>query len=273
MQLRDSENAKPSEITYEHFKTLIARGDIHPHTLVSDNILTDDEWRTADNLRIFQKLSPTKHPPGDHLKKRIAFEQARDAHLRCAWDLQREYMEGSLIEERYGLARLTEVLGANEVHGAARLIFMPSFFPEQIVTVIFGKTGLNLECVRGSKSLWSSLPQATFPPSLSEPLPEPPPFQRDQCVVETGHLTYAQTPELFSSWEAFVSVVRGAVDCTTSMCDGVGYRHRALGSATELDTQWNNPSPETHTEQLRVVAAYKETIQIVGMKGAETWLK
>lgn len=62
-------------IDYEEFKRRICEGEVVPADQVKDRILSDDQWRSVDEVRIFHKLSPTQYPKGPLLKDREAVER------------------------------------------------------------------------------------------------------------------------------------------------------------------------------------------------------
>ena len=76
MQVRKNDNS-PESIEYEAFKKQIISGDIGPDTHVRDRVLTDDQWMSADNLGIFHKMSPSKHPHVRILKRKLRQEARR----------------------------------------------------------------------------------------------------------------------------------------------------------------------------------------------------
>jgi len=77
-----------SALDYNEFKDRILKGEILPQDEVQDRILTNNEWRTVDNLRIFHNLSPSRYPSGPHLAARERAEAEIDrrtetCRIRC----------------------------------------------------------------------------------------------------------------------------------------------------------------------------------------------
>ena len=65
------------EVDFDQFKALISNNEIAPLDLVKDNIITKGEWMTADNLKIFHRLSPNNYEYGPLLKKQLADEDKK----------------------------------------------------------------------------------------------------------------------------------------------------------------------------------------------------
>jgi hypothetical protein len=64
---------------YDEFKERIRKGEVSPGDQVQDRVLTNDQWWTVDNLRIFHRLSPSRHVKGPHL---VAREKAEEEKRR-----------------------------------------------------------------------------------------------------------------------------------------------------------------------------------------------
>ena len=78
---------KISPLDYNEFKDRILKGEVLPQDEVQDRVLTNNEWRTVDNLRIFHHLSLRRHPSGPHLAARERAEAEMD-RLSEAWRIQ-----------------------------------------------------------------------------------------------------------------------------------------------------------------------------------------
>src|SRR5262245_60880739 len=68
--LRTKATGKAHVISYNEFKDRIRRGEICPQDQVRDRVLTNDQWWTVDNLRIFHRLSPVSQAKGPYLVAR-----------------------------------------------------------------------------------------------------------------------------------------------------------------------------------------------------------
>ena len=66
-------------IGYNEFKDRIRKGEVFPEDQVQDRVLTNDEWWTVDNLRIFHNLSPIRYAKPSHL---VAREKAEEENQR-----------------------------------------------------------------------------------------------------------------------------------------------------------------------------------------------
>ena len=101
MQVRRNDNS-PESIEYEAFKKQIISGDIGPDTHVRDRVLTDDQWMSADNLGIFHKMSPSKHPHGRILKQKLRQEARRmQQRQKIAAKLKEYAAVRTFIEDSY----------------------------------------------------------------------------------------------------------------------------------------------------------------------------
>ena len=70
------ENSK-LKVDFNQFKILISNNQIGPSDLIKDNIITKSKWMTADNLKIFHRLSPEHNEYGQLLKEQLADEERK----------------------------------------------------------------------------------------------------------------------------------------------------------------------------------------------------
>jgi hypothetical protein len=93
-----------------------------PKTLVRGKFSTDGVWRTADNVRLFHRCSPTRYPFGEHLLAEEQKDELRQAELDKLAAIRDAYMHGDLIEEIYNVRKMLDLTSEPGVIGAARLI-------------------------------------------------------------------------------------------------------------------------------------------------------
>lgn len=161
MRIQKAEGREIVEISLEEFKQQVRQGEIGPKTRVQDKILTDNEWQTADNFKIFHRNSPVSYPYGEHLLKRIENEKLKEAQARRISRRNQEYLTGDIIEENYLLEPLSEITRPSKIQGASRLIIIEEseFSLEKIITLTHREDGVEVDIVRGKTQLWRGLPQ------------------------------------------------------------------------------------------------------------------
>ena len=148
MFLKHHANGTTAEIGYDDFKDRIRKGEIFPQDQVQDRILTNDEWRTVDNLRIFHRLAPLHYAKGRHLQAR---EMAEDEKQRLQESLEiqrsaqealaRKFFQTGETGNDFILSCLYEFLiacGEEPLMGeelAVRFTYLPSFHESLFVRV------------------------------------------------------------------------------------------------------------------------------------------
>jgi hypothetical protein len=151
MELHLGPGDPPAEVTLDEFWELVRAGKVPPTALYRDP-WTEGRWDTVNNLRSCHRKSPVKYPPGPRLAAKLAAEEERKREGERIADYER----GSLIEDACGVPRLEEVAGEPGAPGAARLLILPSFEPERIVTLAFGRESIRIEAVTPGVSIWQS---------------------------------------------------------------------------------------------------------------------
>src|SRR5262245_1597357 len=144
--LRTKATGEARVISYNEFKDRIRRDEVCPQDQVQDRVLTNDQWWTVDNLRIFHRLSPVSHAKGPYLvarekaeeeKRRLEEIEQRRAAEKAA--LARKLFQVEQSERDFMLYPLFEFLtGCNEqpLTGqdfAMRFTELPSFHPPLFV--------------------------------------------------------------------------------------------------------------------------------------------
>jgi hypothetical protein len=131
---------------YDEFKERIRKGEVFPADQVQDRVLTNEQWWTVDNLRIFHRLSPARHAKGPHLVARekaeeekrcleevhqmqAAQRQALASKFFCVEHPRRNILMSSLFE--FLTACHEDPLASEEF--AVRFSYMPSFHPALFV--------------------------------------------------------------------------------------------------------------------------------------------
>ena len=178
------------------------------------------------------------------------------------------YIKGNLIEESYYLLPLENLANDNQIRGAARLFYLPSFHPENIFTTVFRTNRIFFEICRGKKSLWGSLPQRMSQKSNSG-------FWKETCSIfnpsdQNSHariIRYSELPPPIQSWDEFLEASLLAQDCYRPALDGVGYRHKVYDASTSIDVSWDNPSRDIDTAQFLLMDWYRACLVATGLNG------
>jgi hypothetical protein len=127
-------------ISYDEFKERVRRGEILPEDQVQDRILTNDQWWTVDNLRIFHRLCPIRYTKGPHLVARERGEEEERrleeiSRMQAAEQaaLARKFFRVDQPESDIILASLFQFLTACDEQPlaghdfAVRFTYLPSF--------------------------------------------------------------------------------------------------------------------------------------------------
>ncbi|MHC4248932.1 MAG: hypothetical protein ACYS9X_07375 [Planctomycetota bacterium] len=190
-------------------------------------------------------------------------------------ELLDRYSSGKLVEERYLLRDISELAVADGLVAVSRLIVLPSFDPEFIITVLLGSIELEVESVRGGSQLWRAL---SIPEEEVYDLEgnSRPAFDPQNAVCERGAVQSAFAPHPFDSIERFAETAAAAPSIpfvrpgpdgiTYATCDGVGYVHRFVSGGERLDAEWPNPSPGIDPAQCEIVDAYWKLLTCAGIK-------
>src|SRR5262245_21735799 len=222
----------PLDIPVEDFDRLTRAGEIPPDALVWGKFLTGGEWRSADNLRRFHKNSPRPCPHGPILEEELRREAVERRRSERLAHLHREYSEGSLLEDRFGLPPLSSLAVAPGVVGAARLLVRPSFTPESVVTLIYRRDGLQVEGAKGSENLWYALAHLIHSAEAEgAPAEEAlPPIEGWVRLRVEWSMSAPEARDAFLAWDDFLERARQADDFRGVMVDGTGYRHKVAAS-------------------------------------------
>jgi hypothetical protein len=266
MEIRNDPSEQPLEISTDEFKQMVGEGKIGPKTLVRGKFSTDGVWRTADNVRLFHRCSPTRYPFGEHLLAEEQKDELRQAELDKLAAIRAAYMHGDLIEEIYNVRKMLDLTSEPGVIGAARLIVCPSFHPERIVTVVFAAAEVRIEAIKGSRSLWFSLPQLANRYSGEGAIEtQSAPFSSDEAVHLHRIVGIPDCQFRFVSWDALSALARMAPSCSSLMTDGIAYRHKVVLDTGVLDATWLNPEKEGHPRQVELVREYLTLMQLTGL--------
>jgi hypothetical protein len=270
MEYRASSTGPTRTLTWDEFHAMIRRGEVAPSSLVRARVITGDDWWTADNLCVFHRESPVKHPFG-HLAaeleraRREGERQARlDAALRPYYDACNQ---GWVVEDCYGLTPLEVVVMQRAVIGASRLTVSAAFAPEYIVTCAFTSREIEVEAVTGSMPARTALWLQWFRPELVPGLEYVPPADVPALEIRRATMVLAldRAPQPFRSWEVLLGLTRAAPDCENPVFDGVSFAHDLRGGDVRLTAGWTNPKRDVDTRQFALVAAYRELLVATGL--------
>src|SRR5438105_3130202 len=109
VRLKETESSAPLTVGYNEFKAMIQRGELGPKCLVSDRVLTGNDWRPLDELNIFHNHCPVAHPPGVRLQKKQEEAKYWSGRQTESWAQMFEYRDGNLIERSFQLVPLPEL--------------------------------------------------------------------------------------------------------------------------------------------------------------------
>jgi hypothetical protein len=76
--LRTHATGETRVISFEDFKERVRAGEIFPKDQVQDRVLTNNQWWTVDNLRLFHRLCPIHYTKGPFLVAREKAEEEQD---------------------------------------------------------------------------------------------------------------------------------------------------------------------------------------------------
>ncbi len=185
-------------------------------------------------------------------------------------DLQDAFShDPDFIENEYRLPRLAHLLQSPNVVGVARLLTLPAFTSERILTLVYTDTAVSVTSVIGNTSLYHSLGKDTRAARKSHET-EPRDNSFDQSVADirssTLSLRTGRVPLLISTWGSLKAEALRAPSCRTDFCcDGVSYWHRILDNQAQYDTKWSNPRPIDHERQCQLVACYSAIISLANL--------
>src|SRR4051812_40873540 len=117
VHFKETRFSKRLTIGYNEFKELIKQGKVHPKCLVKDPILTRNQWWHVDELNVFHKHSPTQYELGPRLQERHDYESYWRERWRQSWKMPAEYIRGTLIDEKYKLFALSDLIKEEHVFG------------------------------------------------------------------------------------------------------------------------------------------------------------
>jgi hypothetical protein len=247
LQFRKTLWSLATVVALDDLKARIRCGEIGPKARIRDRVLTNGQWWTLDNLNLFHKSSPMQHPAGKHLLKKQAIAEQRAAQ-RVAIQHD-DYQHGHLIDKRFNLTPLTDLVKETSVWGTTRLRVLPSFSPERIFTFIFGQHSIRIEAVLGRTSLWYS----------------PREFDAAQVHRTNTEVRVQDAPDQFKQWTTVVMASQLAPSCSAMSLDGVGYWHELLCQRESFDAQWHNPDPIRHPRQVEILKSYRDFLLIANV--------
>jgi hypothetical protein len=271
VEYRASSSGRILELTWDEFHVMIRRGEVAPKSLVRARVITADDWWTADNLCVFHRESPVKHPLGHHLTaelERGRLEAERHARIDEA---VRPYYDACdqpwMVEDCYGVTPLEVVVSGPAVVGASRLTISASFAPEYVVTCAFRSREVEVEAVTGSMDARTALWFQWFRPELVPDLEYLPPTEVPVLEIRRATRVFPsdRVPAAFSSWDLFADLARAAWDCDNQALDGVSFTHDVRGCEVRLRAKWSNPERETDPHQFALVAAYRDVLAATGL--------
>jgi hypothetical protein len=249
---------------------MITRGELGPTVLIKGNILTDDEWRTIDNVWIFHKCSPEKYPYGKKLEEQMEIKRRRDVQKLLIAARCNDYRHGNLIEESYYLEPLDWIIRLQDVLGVSRLFYFTRYEPEKIFTFVFKTNVVRIEAVEGATSLWASLPKLISGATSSGLWDDSyiRPFHASQQLRETGSLDNKDLPKPIRSWGDLVaaSSEAGEFKNPNIVIGGHGFRHKVEDAETSIDVKWHNPRPDNNPAQNKLILWYQDCTGLAGLK-------
>lgn len=262
----------PIEVSAVELEDLIKSGRVQASSLLHDKILTDGEWRTADNLYLFHRASPKTHPYGPYLLAQEARQERQRSQREDAQVAYEAYRMGTLIEDSFGLDPIDRLLGRAQAMAATRLIVLPSFCPERIVTITFSQQGIEVLLSESPTAVWNLVPHhegRTNPDGSLREIPRTP-FFRERVVHRTTSAPLAVALEVLGDISQFLSA--GSTPQAPrdwGVLDGIGFRHRIASSDLTSDVTWSNPSREADAGPIRVLNQYRE---LLGRMGAAEFI-
>ena len=276
MRLQLTTDTEPVEIELEELKAQIAAGRVPPKALIQCRVLTNDEWWPMEDLNIFHKYCPVEHPRGPRLVARLERERARaekekekqDQMFKEMLALEGAITEGTLMHDSYELADLSQIVTAPGVSGATRLIVLPSFAGEVVLTFVCVGSSVEIEIAERELSTWyTSMAQSLAPkdnPELADRVVELSKVKKKKATLDLEQL-----PEGARAWSTFVSIAESAGDYTfqlapdIAMMDGTGYRHQVRNGKTIMDVEWSNLQGDI--PQVRLIDTYDEWCGLAGL--------
>lgn len=267
---------KTIDIDYDDLKAMISRGEIGPSVLIKGHILTDDEWRTIDNLRIYHRYSPEAHPLGEKLQDKREFEQRMSISSTIQGALCSSYLQGNLIEASYYLSSLEGIVRDQKALGASRLLYITSSEPEKILTFVFKQDVVRIDAVMGVVQLRSSFRRLIYWALNTVGTNEMTitPFQYDQQIRKSHSIKTKNLPKPIHSWGDLVTHSLEAGECADALrVDGGGvseaFRHKVVDDEISIDVEWVCPMPHKDAAQLEIVQWYRDCSKRVGLE--EFW--
>ncbi len=269
LEFRSAPTEPVLKLTWDEFEQMVRRGQVAPTDLVRANVITGDNWWTADNLALFHRTSAVKYPYGQYLAAEVEAKRVRrkrDWHQGIT-DMGYHGLRDS--EQALRLLPLPLAVAEPGVLAASRFITSPSFRRSRIVTCVYvaselrvevitpplGASSSHLECPLTADAEWATCPTVHLPVVL---------VSRATASVE-----WARAPEPFRSPDALVAAARRAIPCWTHTLDGVGYQHLVMRGTELLYANWSNPRRREHVEQLALVAAYESLLASTGLADAD----
>jgi hypothetical protein len=146
------------------------------------------------------------------------------------------------IDAAYGLDPLTNIVESPDIVGASRLYYLPTWEPEDVVTLRFRADELSVDVIYGRISL----------EGLDNDLPAPPNTRH-----RTYSLHYGAGSDAISSPTDFFRRARDAGFCFSEVLDGIAYRHTFHDGVNLYDNLWSNPDPQNHPQQCELLKVYE----------------
>lgn len=159
MLIRITKKSKPVEMTTQEFEDLVKKGKLTPESFIKNKFIADGKWVSIDNIEHFHRFSPICYPPGPHLVKKREIEEIRKNKMVEFDRLYQNYRSGEMIEKYFELTPVKKLYDSSDITMISRLTVRPSFEPEIVMTLLFGSGFLNVEIIRGSTSVWRTIPQ------------------------------------------------------------------------------------------------------------------
>jgi hypothetical protein len=244
MEIRASTDAIAEPIEYDIFKAKIISGVVGPKTWVRDPIVTNNEWRTADNTGVFHFVSPIRHPRGELLETELREEGQRVAaraaqsdenqrQLQILWDKTKP----GDIERLYGLTLIDELSQAAGVSGVLRVAYFSCWSDCSYVTLTYKDNAIHIDAVDGAYRIQPADGQLRHCATVN---------QRVERQVRNKKVR----PPL-NSWMQLKEFLSRTKSFKNDALDGGGYEIQASERGKTIGTfTWGNPGPENIDEYM-----------------------
>ena len=284
IKIRHSIDSLPQTFSEKQFHDRIARGEIKPD---AQFMFGDGSWRTVDNLPAFHRLSRRDYPPGVILREQLHASFVSECMSKASTRYINEYFSGNLIVDRFQLRPLAELTDRNGAKAAARLIYIPAFTPERVVSVIFENAHIVVESVTSPVKI--SIDRDTIESAQAKATKKNPVYvaflnrekkvsrlrggagidRREETVAFDPASIVRQTKTVSYpnelTCDAIVDLAQRALGFTdTQSRDGIVYRHELYIDGNTSSASWPNPNEREHPQAMRIIRFYKEVLQSLG---------